>query len=319
MTITTYTPVTLIQLFADSFTLEEQYLTVQGMFHDRQRQAYSGYTYDRLKDETTGQLLTIRVPDEIKLQLTHENSYIFQGHVRQDVRFDGVIEPVFTIHTLVNEIAPLENEASNQRFLIQQEKRHLGYKDAEKVIREVRANGRLPHIVIIRGKTSVVMKDIYTTMRESRMEYKITEHRANLVQVDTILEALQQYQTPDQCDLLAVVCGGGPVIQIFDDLRIAEEALKLQIPLMTAIGHADTVTLLDRISDHIFTTPTAFGAHLRDLIQEIPSKNKVNEAPAIPHSTPNNFNAQQTIKKLQITVSILAVLCILLIILLLVP
>lgn len=316
---TTHTPVTLMQLFADSFTLEEQYLTLQGMFHDRQRQAYGGYTYDRLKDEATGQLITIRVPNDIKLQLTHENSYVFQGYLRKDVRFDGVIEPVFTIHSLLNEVVPLENEASNQRFLIQQEKRHLGYKDAEQVIRQVRTNGRYPHIVIIRGKTSIVMKDIYTTMRESRMEYQITEHRANLVQVDSIIEALKQYQTSDQCDLLAVACGGGPVIQIFDDLRIAEEALKLQVPLMTAIGHADTVTLLDRISDHIFTTPTAFGAYLRDLVQDTQPQASPKEAPPLIAPAHDSAQEQKLIRQLQIAVGILTIICLFLLILLFLP
>ena len=81
-------------------------------------------------------------------------------------------------------------------------------------------------------------------------------------------EVVQALRAPD-AEGVAVVRGGGRGLETFDNLELAEAALELNVPLVTAIGHAEDRTLFERMSDRGFTTPTAFGTFRRDLAQGV--------------------------------------------------
>ena len=65
--------------------------------------------------------------------------------------------------------------------------------------------------------------------------------------------------------------GGGPGLEIFDDVAIAEASLLLKPILVTAIGHAQDDTLLQKLADKQFITPTALGNYLRETAVPTPT------------------------------------------------
>ncbi|VAW85104.1 hypothetical protein MNBD_GAMMA18-1176 [hydrothermal vent metagenome] len=79
-----HTPVTLMALFADAFKIEpnSNNLWLKGIYQDRQREGYSGYYYDRLKDELGGQIITVKLPKRIKQTLKQGGFYLFKGIIR---------------------------------------------------------------------------------------------------------------------------------------------------------------------------------------------------------------------------------------------
>jgi exonuclease VII large subunit len=57
-------------------------------------------------------------------------------------------------------------------------------------------------------------------------------------------------------------------VDVFNSCTLAEACLNLTPHLVTAIGHKDDVTLVQRIADRAFITPTALGQFLGSLHDE---------------------------------------------------
>jgi exonuclease VII large subunit len=72
----------------------------------------------------------------------------------------------------------------------------------------------------------------------------------------------------EDTDLLIISRGGGEGVDVFNSCTLAEACLDLTPYLLTAIGHKDDVTLLQRIADRSFITPTALGQFLATLHDE---------------------------------------------------
>jgi len=261
-----HTPVTLMALFANAFRIEpdKSLLWLKGVYQDRGRKSYRGYYYDRLQDELSGQIVTIKVPDRIKHTITHENLYLFKGFLDKTVRRDGVVEPVFTVAELGGAVASGLSSRAEKRATIQQQKANAGYRDLDRAIKQKLYQGERPHIALICGATSIVLEDVTSALKEASASYDLTEHRINLSSKEAIIGAFAQFDNSGY-DAVAVVRGGGHGLEIFDDVAIAKASLELQPIVVTAIGHAQDVTLLQQIADKKFTTPTALGTYLREM------------------------------------------------------
>ncbi|WP_420643052.1 exodeoxyribonuclease VII large subunit [Candidatus Leptofilum sp.] len=261
---TTHTPISLMAVFADAFKIEpnKQSFLLRGIYQDRKRNSYRGYYFDRLKDERGGQIITLKLPEKLKQQVADGGFYCFQGQLQKDVRWDGVIEPVFLVTRLVQQIADDDVGRADIRATLRQAKVGQGYGDLEAKLRAILAEGQRPHIALISGKTSIVLLDLFAALKQARNSYQFSEQRINLLDKEAIIHAL--LAADEKFDLIAIIRGGGPGLQIFDDVEIAEAALQLKSDLATAVGHAQDETLLEQIADQRFTTPTAFGTFLRE-------------------------------------------------------
>lgn len=266
-----HTPVTLINYFANAFKLDSKrsLFFLKGIYQDKKRGSYSGYFYDRVQDELSGQIVTIRVPEAIKSHLTHEQVYLFKGILDKTIRPDGVIEPVFVVAELIADLAPRVSNASEQRLAIQRQKSNEGYKDLDIVLQRKLRVRQKPRLILVYGATSIVMDDVYTALGSARQRYDIVERRTNMLDKDAIIRTIQLNGATKATDALAFVRGGGAGLQTFDHLDIARSALELPIPLITAIGHAQDVTLLEQVADKSFTTPTALGNYLKATVQAL--------------------------------------------------
>ena len=58
-------------------------------------------------------------------------------------------------------------------------------------------------------------------------------------------------------------------MDVFNSPALAEACLDLLPPFVTAIGHNDDVTLVQRIADRAFITPTALGEFLSTIHEEV--------------------------------------------------
>src|SRR5436190_22371180 len=54
-------------------------------------------------------------------------------------------------------------------------------------------------------------------------------------------------------------------MEVFDKPVLTEAALSLNCFLVTSIRHKENVSLLQRVADKAFITPTAFGQYLNDI------------------------------------------------------
>lgn len=298
-----HTPVTLINYFANAFQLpnDTSLIFLKGIYQDKKRMSYGGYYYDRLKDEVSGQIMTIRVPEQIKAVLGQGQLYLFKGVLEKTIRPDGVIEPVFVAAELLSELVPRVNNSLEQRLTIQRQKARDGYKDLSNALKRKLSGSRKPQLILVHGATSIVMDDVYSALGTARQQYDIVERRTNMLDKDAIINTIKLNGKATDIDGLALVRGGGPGLEIFDHLDIAHSALTLPVPLITAIGHAQDVTLLEQLADKSFATPTALGTYLKEVAQEVVVQIEVKPEPApqVEQSEPLLEQYQQQIRLLR--------------------
>jgi len=263
-----HTPVTLMAVFANAFKIEpdRNILWLKGIYQDRKRESYSGYYYDRLKDESGGQIITVKLPKRLKQQIKQGGFYLFKGILDKDVRMDGVIEPVFIVFEVVDQIDHSLAKGMSKRTAVRQQKERVGYKNLDGMIEQKLSQDEQPRIALICGKTSMVLQDVYSALNGAKTKYDLVEHKVNLSSKKGIISALTQLNN-NPLDGIAIIRGGGPGLEMFDDVEIAEASLKLHPILVTAIGHAQDDTLLQQIADKKFTTPTALGNYLREMVE----------------------------------------------------
>ena len=140
---------------------------------------------------------------------------------------------------------------------------------------------------MISGVTSIAMDDVGHALGEAISQYRIHEKRVDIVNQEQIITALQELDTLSY-DALAIVRGGGPGLEVLDSITIARAALALKTPLITAVGHAQDVTLLEQIADRHLPTPTALGDYLRRITET------THDAVLLPSPTPAKAPAIST-------------------------
>ncbi|MBN2006755.1 MAG: hypothetical protein JXA21_25600 [Anaerolineae bacterium] len=261
-----YTPVTLLQLFANAFRLNatQALLLLKGVYQDRQRGSYQGYYYNRIKDEQSGQIVTVCVPEAIKEKLLHGRTYVLKGALQKDVRLDGVVEPVFLVAERLAELdVPIHVHSSEA---IVQQKQAQGFKIVNNLLMSKLRAGQTPRLALVFGMTSTVRDDVIAALGLAYDRYILHEKRINIVSESEICDTLNEINRGEY-DAVVIVRGSGPGQEVFDSMSIARIVLDLRPALLTAIGHVQEATLLERIADKRFTTPTALGVYLAQLVE----------------------------------------------------
>ncbi len=263
-----HTPATIIQLFANAFHIapENNLLWLKGIYQDRKKGSYQGYYYDRLQDVQANQIITIRVPERIKHMLTAGQQYVFKGSLYTTSRPDGVLEPVFLVAELVTTVA-LPPDILNADSLMTR-KREQGVKDVDALLLGKLRQGQTPRLALIYGVTSIVKEDVMTALGQAQRRYQIDETRIDILREDEIRAALFNLDGAGY-DVIGLVRGGGRGQELFDHPSVARIAVELRTPLITAMGHAQEVSLLERLADKYLPTPTALGTYLAQLVDSV--------------------------------------------------
>ncbi len=271
-----HTPATIIQLFANAFHVapENNLLWLNGIYQDRKKGSYQGYYYDRLQDVQDNQIITIRVPERIKQTLVAGQQYVFKGSLYTTSRPDGVLEPVFLVAELVTTVA-LPPDILNADSLLAR-KKEQGAKDVDALLLGKLRHGQAPRLALIYGVTSIVKEDVMTALGQAHRHYQIDERRIDIMREDEIRAALRDLDGAGY-DAIGLVRGGGRGQELFDHPTFARVAVELRTPLITAMGHAQEVSLIERLADKYLATPTALGTYLAQLVDKA-------NAPVVPEN-----------------------------------
>lgn len=116
-------------------------------------------------------------------------------------------------------------------------------------------------IGIITSKTGAAIKDILKTLESVKADFEIQIYNV-LVQGEkskqNIIDGIK-YFNENNVDLILISRGGGNFedLNVFNDMKVAEEVYKSNIPIVTGIGHETDRTLTDYVADVYCHTPTA--------------------------------------------------------------
>lgn len=264
--IITYSPAAVLNLFNNSISINQTKRIVQlkGIYIQGKGNQYSGYFYDTFRDEASDAAITILVPPLIRNELQPNKTVTVNGFVtRRVINTSGSIQIQLTVTDLVAQTLNKFNDEDLKKVEVMQRKAVIGYRDVYSWLKEQIISEQPFKIGIIIGKTGIIDNDIKHQLRESIGFYDISFHRINLSSEEEILITLDRLNN-ENYGLIALSRGGGDNLDIFNRFSIAEKAVGLESLFITAIGHKDDITLLQKIADKSFITPSELGQFLND-------------------------------------------------------
>jgi exodeoxyribonuclease VII large subunit len=261
-----YSPSAIVNIFNNALNSEatRRIITAKGMYVPGKGQSYNGYYYDQLKDETSDACITLIVPAIIRTSLAAQQTIECQAFLTKKVQANSArIELQLNVTELLHQKESQFTPEQIKALQLLQRKAKIGYKDVDAFIKTKIIKSEPIRIIILIGKTGIIDHDIKHQLETAMSFYDFQFERINLTSEKEIIDALQSHQ--ERSDLLIVSRGGGDKMEIFNKPDIAEAALQLSCHFVTAIGHQQDNTLLQRVADKAFITPTALGQYFNDM------------------------------------------------------
>jgi hypothetical protein len=262
----TYSPAAVLNLFNNSISVNQarRIIQLKGVYIQGKNTVYSGYYYDTFRDESSEAAITILVPPLIRNELKPNKTVTVTGFItRRIVNASGSIQIQLTVTDLVEQTQNKYSDDEIKKIELMQAKASTGYRDVYSWLKERIITEQPFKIGIIIGKTGIIDNDIKHQLRESIGFYDLSFHRVNLTSEQEILAAMDRLNA-EHYGLIAISRGGGENLDIFNKSNLAEKAIGLESLLITAIGHKDDVTLLQKVADKSFITPSELGQFLND-------------------------------------------------------
>jgi exodeoxyribonuclease VII large subunit len=266
-----YSPSALIQLFNSALTPTpmKNMIQLKGIYQAGRGANYNGYYYDSLKDEATDATVTLVVPALLRKDLAPNKTIEFWAFItKRVVPAGGRIEIHANITQVLAQTQNRYNEKEIRGLAIQQEKASRGYRDVDHFIKSRIVQQERIRITILVGKAAIIDSDIRHGMEEAIGFYDMVFDRISMNSETEIVGALDRFNNSGMTDLLVLSRGGGENLEIFDSPVIAERCLDLEPYFLTAIGHKENTSLVQRVADKAFITPTALGQWLRSIYND---------------------------------------------------
>jgi len=261
-----YTTRAILNLFNNALKVNEErvLIDVRGLYVPGNGTEYRGFFYDSLYEEGTESNLTLVTPAIIRKNLTPGKLVEFSCFITRRIDDKGSIRLTLNMSELYNQAEAKISKYDNLSLEIQRTKSNKGYRDFEYYIKSCILESRRPKIVAIIGSTSIIDQDILHALGETINVFELSFVRVNMTIASQVVNALNRLNQGDT-EAIIVSRGGGENLQVFDSIEIARAALSLKAIVVTAIGHREDVSLLDKIADRSFITPSALGSFLREV------------------------------------------------------
>jgi len=260
----TYSPSSVLNLFNNALQVQQsrKLIRLKGIYLPGKGANYNGFFYDTIRDESMDAQMTLLVPALVRNELKPEKTIHFWGYIsRRVVNNGGRIEVQIVLSELLEQTGNRYSERDVEMVTLQQEKATLGYRDVTSFIKKRIQEEKQVTVQILIGNSAIIDSDIRHQLKGCLEFYEISFRRINLNSEQEIISSVKSCRA----DIAVIARGGGENLDIFNRPSIAAACLNLQPFFITAIGHAEDVTLVQKIADKAFTVPAELGQYLDDL------------------------------------------------------
>lgn len=261
-----YSPSSIVNIFSNVLNSDasKKVFVIKGIYVPGKGMNYGNVYFDNLKDEFGDASITLIVPALLRANLEAQQVIECSAYLTKKVQANGAkIELQVNVIEVHSQQQSKLTDEQIKAFEILEKKAVQGYRDVDAFIKKKIVQQQPITIAVIIGKTGIIDSDIKYQLKDAIAFYDIKYVRISLVSENDIIQALKQYDRTT--DIVVLSRGGGENMNIFNRTSLAESALELSSYFITAIGHKEDVSLLQRIADKHFITPTAFGQYLHDI------------------------------------------------------
>ena len=266
-----YTPFSIVSVFQSHIphtSQEKKLVELSGVYKAEGQRAYGGFYYDSLQDEQhTDYKIKLKVPANLRNSLPNNQVIHFVGFITRKVSNYGSIELHANLSQLVETRKKKITDKDLKEIEVLQKKRDLGYKNCDEFLRNKIYRNETINIVFLIGDNAIVENDVYALFTSGRDSFNIICDRTNFNSVPALVSKVDKYVDSEQ-EIICLVRGGGGYLERFDDPNLAEKLVGLPKYLISALGHTDDVTLVEKIADKSLPVPAALGHYLTSIMEE---------------------------------------------------
>ncbi|SFZ89532.1 Exonuclease VII, large subunit [Flaviramulus basaltis] len=248
-----------------SSTLDGSLLILEGFYFHKKGKLYGKYYYDDIVSKDKQYKITAQFTTSLKEEITDGKYYQFEGFITkaQSLSNESKLNIFFRVTKIlkheknVQAISKIEYDIIQARF-------ERDFPLINDILASKLEKGLSPILDVIIGVQSTSEDDYMGQLTDSDY-FRIRHHKCSLSSEKEILEFLKTHDFATT-DLLIVLRGGGSGLEVFNNIELCKKVLELPIPFITGIGHDADKTLMEKIADRGFSTPTAVGTFLQNTI-----------------------------------------------------
>lgn len=268
-----YKPSELLGIFKNFLSNKEintNVVCLQGIYWKSDK-IYGGTAYDKLKDESSSEELTIIVPITLRDDLKNGNLVTVYGILDRNITNYGAIQILVKISRVekVKEIVISEDEV--KRAELRRKKEELGYKNVDGILENKLFDGKKPQVALIYAGTSITNADFEKGLVAAKSNIDFKEHRVSFS--DSVSLCALIHSLDNGCfDIIAIVRGGGSGIEKLDDPSVVEVLSNLKTAWIYGVGHEKENLFIRNIADKVIPIPFALGTYFRDSVESVIQK-----------------------------------------------
>lgn len=267
----TYKPSELIAIFSAALGRQNEFaklVSLRGIYQQRQNNPQWAYAYAGLRDESSQEEITLRIPKEMYESLADGNLITVGGIL------DRKIDPRASVQITLNvtRVEKLQEQAvslaDQKKAELRRHKAQAGFRNVDGVLEKRLLADERPRVALLLANNSITMSDFEAGIQAAKAAIDFTEFRSDFFKAAPLCQCLCEIDSQG-FDMMAVVRGGGIGIERLDHLDVLETLSHLNTPVVAAVGHPEERLTFKEIADKEVATPTALGQYLNELVERV--------------------------------------------------
>ena len=267
----TYKPSELIAIFNNVLGRQNEFaklVYLRGIFQQRQNKSQWEFAYAGLRDESSQEEITLRIPKEMYENLADGNLITVGGIL------DRKIDPRASVQITLNvtRVEKLQEQAvslaDQKKAELRRHKAQNGFRNVDGVLEKRLLADERPRVALLLANNSITMSDFDAGIQAAKAAIDFTEFRSDFFKAAPLCQCLCEIDSQG-FDMMAVVRGGGIGIERLDHLDVLETLSHLNTPVISAVCHPEERLTFKEIADKEVATPTALGQYLNDMVERI--------------------------------------------------
>ena len=266
-----YKPSELIAIFSAALGRQNEFaklVSLRGIYQQRQNNPQWAYAYAGLRDESSQEEITLRIPKELYESLADGNLITVGGIL------DRKIDPRASVQITLNvtRVEKLQEQAvslaDQKKAELRRHKAQAGFRNVDGVLEKRLLADERPRVALLLANNSITMSDFEAGIQAAKAAIDFTEFRSDFFKAAPLCQCLCEIDSQG-FDMMAVVRGGGIGIERLDHLDVLETLSHLNTPVVAAVGHPEERLTFKEIADKEVATPTALGQYLNELVERV--------------------------------------------------
>ena len=269
--VTAYKPSELIAIFNATLGRQNEFaklVSLRGIYQQRQNSQNWSFAYAGLRDESSQDEITLRMPKELFETLANGNLITVIGILERKIDPRGSIQITLNVTRVEKLQEQAVSEADQKKAELRRYKAQTGFRNVDGVIEQRLLADERPRVALLLANNSITLTDFEAGIQAARAAIDFTEFRCDFFKAGPLCQNLCDIDSKG-FDVIAVVRGGGIGIERLDNLEVLETLAHLNTPVISAVGHPEERLAFKEIADKEVATPTALGQYLSDTVERV--------------------------------------------------